>query len=299
MRCKAKSALLFSIEEREVLLKKFYSNQSGFSSVLEMETKVKISERYLDLDSAEEQPAKKAKQTDEKTPIDVLIRNYELYLSNAISGKGYEESTVTAKLRSLNRMISKNCIYYLEELLGKEDVMTILTKIEGMNIADGSRYDYALSVKEFLNFCHQEDDLSSELIEAIRKALIRWDNVRQTYQKGLIKDRSKKKKKQIMERELGLFPTVSDVSLCELYYRKKVPVISKSNFNKANMNKFFIWLAFYFSKTNAVRPSSIGNMKECEFKSFLKREELKIVCVEGKCYFKKCYLENLIHNIKF
>lgn len=87
--------------------------------------------------------------------------------------------------------------------------------------------------------------------------------------------------RHIVERELGKYPTVSDVAMCEAYFKKKVPVIKKDTFTENNMRRFYIWIAFYFSSTNALRPSSIGNMKHKEFMNAFKRNELKIVCVEG------------------
>lgn len=90
-----------------------------------------------------------------------------------------------------------------------------------------------------------------------------------------------KKKKQIVEKEKGQFPKISEVASCEIYYRKKLATISKESFSKDNLHKFYIWLAFNLSKSNALRPSSMGNMTIEEFNDCFDRKIMKIVCVEG------------------
>ena len=285
--CKVREAKIFSVQERGQIVDEYYSLDScDFTGSLKnriSEKKCSDSNAELITDDQADSIAKSRSQDEDiRTPIDPLIHNYRNYLVNPMSGKArFEDSTLNNKVRSLERLIDNYGIFFLEELLDKNEIMKLLAKVEEMQVEDTTRYDIALAVKHFLEFCHQEDELPTTMHESIRKALVRWENARSTFQKGLKDHRAKKKKSEIVERELGKYPTVSDVAMCEVYFKKKVPVIKKDTFTENNMRRFYIWIAFYFSSTNALRPSSIGNMKHKEFMNAFKRNELKIVCVEG------------------
>ena len=281
--CKVREAMIFSKEEKNELISQFYTmNYEQFATMIENKISLKKEslQRPEKISLGEPVIHSNPARTD-RISIDNLVRQFQDFLLNPCSGKArFQSSTLSGRISRLERLINTNKLFYLDELLEKESVMNVLSNIENMDIEDGSRYEYALVVKEFLSFCHQEDSLSPDIMECIRKGIIRWDNARETFQKGLVKNRAKKKKEEVVLRENGKYPHISEVSMCEAYYMKKVPTISKSSFNNTNLKRFYGWLAFYFSKSNALRPSSFGNMKLTEFNSF-KRGELKIVCVEG------------------
>ena len=59
---------------------------------------------------------------------------------------------------------------------------------------------------------------------------------------------------------------------------------SKKSFTPLSLKQFYRWLGLCLSENNALRPSSIGNMKLQEFKDAFERGDTKIVEVQGNLY---------------
>lgn len=172
-------------------------------------------------------------------------------------------------------------IFYLEQMLRYDSLKTLFANLENRNVGDSCRYDYALAALDFLDYLSQDDDVPDDFLPLIQKGIVRWNRARSNYQKGLVSNRAVKKRKEILSRERGLYPKISEVSMCALYFRKKLPAVSGKTFSPDALRKFFTWLAFSLCKSNALRPSSIANMKVKEFDECITRDNLKIVCVEG------------------
>ena len=299
--CKSRNANLFSPEERNRMVDEYYFSKEKFldyfNDVLTEKQRTSNSTSLMTVKKVVSSPSSLSEQqvvTSKGIGIDALLSDFDNYLNNPISGKSrFDASTRKGKISSLQRLVNKTGVFYLEDLLHKNSVMTLMAKIEDMDVKDSTRYDYALVVKEFLEFCSLEDHLDADLHTAILKGQARWEKARQNFQKGLVSYRATKKKMEIVEREMGKYPKVSDVALVEIYYRKKLVNISKKSYSELHLKMFLIWIAFHLSKTNALRPSSIGNMKINEFNNAFTRGSLRIVCVEGKPLVTKQFFHNL------
>ena len=219
------------------------------------------------------------------TPIEGFVDQFEEYVNNPLSGKcRFSDSTNENTIANLKRVLNSYCVFHLEELLKKRSSMELAQKLEDRSIQDSARYQYVLAIKSFLLFLSQDEEISSETHRLIQFALVRWESARKNYQKGLTAHRATAKKREIVAKENDRYPKLSDVASCEIYYRNKLPKISKGSFSKGNLHRFYAWLTFSLSKSNALRPSSIGNMKLDEFQNAFQRPSLRIVCVEGNLY---------------
>ena len=283
--CTHRNAILFSEIERNEIVDQYYKKESmeSFQNWYDLTLDSKISRIENDTAAKVVNVVNDENSSSRKvTKLDNLLIAYEDYLNNPISGKArFDDKTLSSRIGAFKRLANMAELYFLEQLLKKNDIMKILSILEDLNYRDATRYDYVLSVLEFLQFCKQEDDISPSLHHSITIAIDRWEKARKNFQKGLVSERAVKKKRDILERERGDYPMISEVAQCALYFRKKVPVIKRSTYTNDSLNKFLTWLAFNLSKSNALRPSSIGNMKVSEFLQPFSRESTKIVCVEG------------------
>lgn len=74
---------------------------------------------------------------------------------------------------------------------------------------------------------------------------------------------------------------ISDIADCEKYFRTKVPPINRQNLRTLSLKYFYRWLGFAMTANNALRPSSIANMKYAEYVEAYERGNTKVVVVSG------------------
>ena len=136
--------------------------------------------------------------------VDNLVHNYKLYLCSRAGGRGKSDVTRKSRYNFVSRIFKKCEVETVEFLLTQKCIDKVTTYLDDMNISDATRYDYCLSIKEFLEFLLSEEEwVTGTIKENVMRNITRWDGCRASYQAGLIKQRRLFKNKE--HRKMGSF----------------------------------------------------------------------------------------------
>ena len=274
-------ANLFNTEERKDIIDLYYKERKNpeiFQIAFNEQLKLK---RYGEDKEKDSNFNEMGRDIDDNISFDTLVDDFEQYIRNPMSGKARNsDSTNENTISNLRTVIDDFGIFHLDHFVKNDFSMELAKRLESRQVQDTTRYSYALAVKSFLEFCKQREDFDADFHRKVDFGLVRWEAARKNYQKGLTTQRAINKKREIVAREKQVYPKISEVAALETYYKKKLCPISRKNYSKVNLGNFYIWLTFYLSRANALRPSSIGNMKLRELNDAFKRPGVRIVCVE-------------------
>ena len=222
--------------------------------------------------------------------MDELVKSYEKWMTSRAGDSGLSGNTQNSRLQDLKKLVNKCNVDLLSDLMLTDSIIHLTEKIDRFQVLDSTKYDYALAAIRFLEYCQTDHECISNSKETefvINKALKKWDRIRISYQRGLIKERKQKRSANNRAMEEGSFPTLAEIAECEQYFLKKLPNIkSARSLSPTSLQHFYCWLGFSMAANNALRPSSIGNMTTSEYDhSFHRHDEemgsVKIVEVQG------------------
>ena len=276
-----------SFDQKDELLDMFYKARADYDRKIE-----EYSEQFSSKSSSIEEikvatmddQIEENSETNEIEPsFFAILDNYELYLNSRMGSQGLKNVTQCSRFNDLKRFVAKLKVSSYQQLLSKTSIIKLTERLDKLEVQEATRYDYCLAVKRFLEYFEVEEEwINSETKENIAKAIRRWEQCRTSYQAGLLKDRKKLKHKENQAMERGEFPRISDVADAEKYFRRKLPKIKTKTLDSKSLKLFYRWLGLAFSANNALRPSSVGNMRVSEYKEAYLRDDMKVVVVEGK-----------------
>ena len=262
---------------------------SKFAMRLQMNKKVESSDenhKYATTVLTSEVQSPENDETISSYPfISDLLISYKKFLLTRSGSQGKSQKTQISRFNDVKRIFTSCNIETVEHLLSKTCEEIVTTHLDALHISDGTRYDYCLAIKYFLQYLKTEEEwVSGTIVEKVDRNIHKWNGCRASYQSGLLKERRILKHKEHRKMESGNYVQMKDIADCEFYFRSKLPKINRQSLTLKSLVSFYRWLSFALTMNNALRPSSIGNMKVSEYEQAFARGSTKVVVVEG--YFK-------------
>ena len=190
-----------------------------------------------------------------------IVENYALYLNSRRSGKKLKDVTKTQRIRRLRRIVNLCELKKLKQLLDDEYQRKIIEKLEQLNVQGQTLWYYVADICFLLSYIEIDIATNISTETFLRKAHLKWTNVKQSFTSDLIEDRAAKQKADVDDIEDGNFVTLAN---CHKSLVLLKPFVSAIKFDESPtkhlLNIFFTAVALNYALKSIIRPSIFCNM---------------------------------------
>ena len=217
------------------------------------------------------------------TSLGNIVENYCNYLNSRRSGKKLRESTKLQRIRRLRKLVSLCKLKTLSDLVDEKKRDSIVRKVEQISVQGQTQWYYIADVCFLLFFleCDVAVNQATELL--LRKAHLKWTNIKKSFTSDLLENRAEKQKKDIDKMEDG---DIVNLAHCfkslTLIKAQNDPIEFLRSPSKDSLALFYSIVALNYALKSIIRPSIFCNMTVNEYEAAKKVENFHVIRVLRK-----------------